>query len=81
MFDVGDDFVGVTDDVGDVVRPMDAALGVDEVAVAAREVGELVSGVPRDLVGRADFVVEIAQQPERELLRPGEGEVLRRRVE
>ncbi len=68
-------------DVGDVVPAMDQTLGVDQVAVAAREVGELVVAVAGDLVRGADRVVEVAQESERELLGPGEREILGRGVE
>jgi len=68
-------------DVGDVVGTVDQSLRVDEIAVAARERGELVIRVPRDLVGGTDRVVEIAQQPERELLCSSKREVFSWSVE
>lgn len=63
-------------DIGDVICAMDQTLRVDQVAVAAREVGKLVVAVPGDLIGRADCVVEVAQESERELLGSGEREIL-----
>lgn len=68
-------------DVAHVVGPVDATVGCDQVAVAARKVGVLVVGFAGDLVGATDRVIEVAEKPEREALGLREGEVLRTGVE
>ena len=62
-------------DVGDVVAAVDQPFGIDQVAVPAREVRELVGGVAGDAVALADSMIQVAQQAEREPLRRGEGPV------
>ena len=66
--------------VSDVVGAGDHAVGIDQVAVTAREFGELLADVARHFVGGGDGVVGVAEQAERELLRLRERQVLRRCV-
>jgi hypothetical protein len=70
--------VGV--DVGDLIALGDHAIGPDEVAVALREADLFRAGVAH-LVGDADLLGEVGQQPEREVELVAEREVRIRRVE
>ena len=79
--EISDHICGVAGDVGHLVATMDPTIGIDEVAVAHRVLGILLSGSSGNLVHGADRPIHIAQQPEREVLRLGEREVLGRCVE
>jgi hypothetical protein len=62
--------------VGDVVGAVDQTFGIDQEAVAAGKSDELVTSIAGDSVRRADLMVDIAQQLEREPLSACEREVL-----
>ncbi len=76
MFDVGDDIVGMRSDVGDVIGLVDETSGVDQEAVASREVGELVAFISGDSIRGADTVLTVGQQTKRKLLALRERKVL-----
>lgn len=63
-------------DVGDVVRAVDAPVGIDQVAVATRERGVLVRRIARHAIRDRGAAVGVAQETERELLGGCERQVL-----
>ena len=79
--EIGDHIVGVGRDIGDLVAPVDQAIGIDEVTVAHRELGVLVVRCASDFVLRSDRAIRVTQQTEREVLRFGKRKVLVRSVE
>lgn len=71
---IGEHLVGVCVDVADLVTLRDHALGIDEVAEPLREVDLLGARIPR-LVGDPDLLVDVGEQPEREVELVAEGAV------
>jgi hypothetical protein len=67
--------------VGDHIRLADDAVRIDEERVALGVIGVLLAFGAADLVLRADGALDVAQQAVLEVLRLGEGEILRRSVE
>ncbi len=79
--EIGDHIVGVGRDIGDLVAPVDHAIGIDQITVAHGVLGVLVVRCASDFVVRSDRAIRVAQQTEREVLRFGKRKVLVRSVE
>ncbi len=72
---------GMAGDIFHLVPAVDAAIGIDEVAVTHGVFGMLLARITGDFVLGTDRAIHIAQQAEREVLSLGEGEIVRRCVE